>query len=908
MMFSLLGGAMAEEAPLDTVTVYVSASENGEFLKGTGDRSIAYAPVEIAFEGANVENVFKELHNLYFEGEAEIGYASSPEGWITTFWGKSAATAGYLVNGNYAMSTADAVSDGDHITFWFYRDLTAWSDSYAQFDKVMANVTPGEALALTLESMGAVVGDAQITVDNIPREGKITDSEGKVTLEFENEGEYVVSAVKENVYLVPPVCIVKVASGEISPEPEPEPDPNPEPDPEPEPEPDPNPEPQPEQSRAEKLMENIAASYTENSTEWYVMDMGAYSALNPDICVTGKAKQEYINSAVKSITKSDAAEADFAKAIINLKSIGIDPEKLYKVNSNKAISVVEMLLSLEEYNSSAWVAPYTLIALNQGEYESEETENKIIDALLLNQTGEGCWNEWDDTIQTTANAISGLSFYYNTNEKVKTAVDKALVYLSSAQKPDGSFDAYGYGADSNTQAMVVTALSAVGIDADKDDRFIKNGISVYDALMSYSLGDATGFGYNDNITKNDYSTEQGFRALVAYSMFSQKQAPFNVYDFSALEKEPGRASSSGSSSGGGSSSRPSDDTIKVYFTLKSDDSYWIKRRSLTLDKNSTVCDAFVKACDSAGISYEGADKGYISSVTKGKETLEEFGQGADSGWMYKVNDKSPDIGIKDYRLSDGDNIVFFYTIDWTKTSGGASSGSSVRKNNASTVKNLINKIGTVTSESEDAVKKAREAYDSLTSNQKKLVTNYDVLLKAERALNELRNAENIFSDIKGHESIKAIDYMYQKGIMNGTTETSFEPDAYLTRAMFAVILHKAMGSPKAESKCDFADITEGEWYCEGISWASESGIIKGIGDNLFAPERNVTYEEAVAILSRLGGDDVSVLDNTEGASPWASKSVTWAIKNGIIAVDIDFKTEITRAKTAEIIYDYINMN
>ncbi|MFR6343505.1 MAG: hypothetical protein ACLUO4_00980, partial [Christensenellales bacterium] len=95
---------------------------------------------------------------------------------------------------------------------------------------------------------------------------------------------------------------------------------------------------------------------------------------------------------------------------------------------------------------------------------------------------------------------------------------------------------YGYEGteNSNDDAMVVLALTSLGIDAGSDARFVKNGNSVLSNMMSFVTEDKQ-FGYEDNTEANAYATEQCFRALIAYSRYQAKG--YNVYRFEGKLEE-----------------------------------------------------------------------------------------------------------------------------------------------------------------------------------------------------------------------------------------------------------------------------------------------------------------------------------------------------------------------------------
>lgn len=428
-------------------------------------------------------------------------------------------------------------------------------------------------------------------------------------------------------------------------------------------------------SKMASLMDGIASGYTDTyNNSKVIIDMAAYEDLKPTTThkLSADAKQKYVNFVTSAVTHSSAGDTTCALSIISLQGLGYDPQQLYPVNSNTALSIVTKLNGVT-HAESAWNAPYTLAAYNQGSYGTDSYEQVLITKILDNQKSNGSWTEWGDSIQTTANMIVGLSFYRDQGA-VQTAIEKAIAYLSDQQKANGTFDAYGYGPDADACANVVMALATLGINPDTDEDFIKNGNSALDGLLLFALEDNSGFGYQDNNTLNPYATEEGFRALIAAAQVMSTGEPYNIYDFSANPVTPARETGNSSSDKPTTPPTNPDDGITVTVTIKADTGYWLRNKSVTVSEGSTVSVAFVQALEGTGITQAGAEAGYIRSITKNGVTLAEFTQGPNSGWLYKVNGELPNVGVTTYTLNAGDSIVLYYTEDWTKDPSAGSGG------------------------------------------------------------------------------------------------------------------------------------------------------------------------------------------------------------------------------------------
>ena len=113
------------------------------------------------------------------------------------------------------------------------------------------------------------------------------------------------------------------------------------------------------------------------------------------------------------------------------------------------------------------------------------------------------------------------------------------------------------------------------------------------------------------------------------------------------------------------------------------------------------------------------------------------------------------------------------------------------------------------------------------------------------------------------------------------------PNEKATRAQVVTALYRAKGSPAVSEKNTFGDVTE-DWYRDAVSWASASGIVTGVSENSFAPNKYVTREQLAVIMYRYANAkeesaDLSVYSDTGSVSPFAETAVSWAVKNSIIS-------------------------
>ena len=298
--------------------------------------------------------------------------------------------------------------------------------------------------------------------------------------------------------------------------------------------------------KVEAMMNTIAASFVDASDEWTVMDMGAYQLYNPQGVKLDKAAlQEYVNYALPTLLGSAPDEASVFKAILALHSQGVDPAALTPFGSSETINAYELLAGME-HSTSLWKAPYTLMAFHLADPSHKlykEQAQPLLASLLKSQKDTGAWSEFG-TVDTTANAITALALYTEV-EGVSAAIDKGLNYLSSIQDENGVFgkdpgSMWGT-PNANSSAMALIALAAAGVDIAHDARFIKNGHTALDGLMTFALADGSGFGYTDNEYENAMATEQAFRALVPALASMKSGKAVNIHDSSAVEVKPGAA-------------------------------------------------------------------------------------------------------------------------------------------------------------------------------------------------------------------------------------------------------------------------------------------------------------------------------------------------------------------------------
>ncbi len=278
--------------------------------------------------------------------------------------------------------------------------------------------------------------------------------------------------------------------------------------------------------------------------EWLVLTRSRLGIFSSD------EADGYLSELAKSFKTAPPKNAtDFAKYTLVLTALGKDPAKWNDMDLTAALSDFDFAVK-QGINGAA----YSLLALDSKNYDipaadKEKTQNtreKMISFLLDAQLKDGGWTFFGDNYEPdmTGIVIQALAPYYNKDSNVKEAVDKAVALLSEKQNDDGTYTSYGE-PNSENSSQVIIALSALGIDADKDERFVKNGFSALDGLKAFYISDDKNFSHSLNGEKNALSTMQAYEALCSYKRFLNKQTSlYDMTDVKAVSEEVSKTESS----------------------------------------------------------------------------------------------------------------------------------------------------------------------------------------------------------------------------------------------------------------------------------------------------------------------------------------------------------------------------
>ena len=178
---------------------------------------------------------------------------------------------------------------------------------------------------------------------------------------------------------------------------------------------------------------------------------------------------------------------------------------------------------------------------------------------------------------------------------------------------------------------------------------------------------------------------------------------------------------------------------------------------------------------------------------------------------------------------------------------------------------------------------------------------------------------NPFTDISEKDWFYGdVMFVYENGLMLGTSKTLFSPHETAMRGMMATILWRMEGSPVPKGKNSFTDVEAGKWYADAITWTAENGIFAGYGKDKFGPDDPITREQLAAIFYRYAdykGYDLTVkgdLDKFKDAdkiTDYAKTAMQWAVGSGLVKGKsgnlLDPQGTATRAEIAAMLHRFI---
>ena len=385
---------------------------------------------------------------------------------------------------------------------------------------------------------------------------------------------------------------------------------------------------------------------------------------------------------------------------------------------------------------------------------------------------------------------------------------------------------------------------------------------------------------------------------------------------------------------------------------------WVPTKTYALQENATVYDLFTEAMSDAGLRYIGAESNYVSTIYApsclGGYALSEFTNGKKSGWMYTVNGKHPNQGLKNWTLNDGDVVIWHYVndyscevADWFNDSQYPSLGDGsyynswlraadispeqyvnellgkilkVGKNGTVEPKLTFQHIGksvTFTFKPDTGYKVKDVKVNGKSVGAVKTYT-IDKLTVSTRIEVEFADGKLPFTDV--HETdwfYNDVLFVYEEGLFAGTSDTTFSPNAAMTRAMLVTVLYRLEGEPAVSGRSGFSDVTFNSYYEDAVTWAADNGIVNGTSITTFAPNANVTREQMAAILYRYAqykkyntaaSSSLNGFTDQASVSGYATASLEWAVAEKLVngsAGKLMPTGNATRAQVAAILHRFV---
>ena len=276
-----------------------------------------------------------------------------------------------------------------------------------------------------------------------------------------------------------------------------------------------------------------------NYGEWTVFGLargGYYDNDNPYFADYYTRIADYVQTTAAQVNKNGALHTtkstDNSRLIVALSALGADATDVAGWDLVEAYSANGInWIKKQGLNGTMWA----LIALDSGNYETSDPDLRqaLVNQLLAARHDDGGWSLVNAKTQPSNVDITGMTltalYPYRDQPEVAAACEEAFTWLSESQLDNGGFP-YGKGETSESCVWAIVACTAWGINPDTDPRFIKNGNSAVDNLLTYYLEDQAMFEHGRGAGANGMATDQATYGLVAYHRLVNGQT--GLYDYS----------------------------------------------------------------------------------------------------------------------------------------------------------------------------------------------------------------------------------------------------------------------------------------------------------------------------------------------------------------------------------------
>ena len=289
---------------------------------------------------------------------------------------------------------------------------------------------------------------------------------------------------------------------------------------------------------------------------------------------------------------------------------------------------------------------------------------------------------------------------------------------------------------------------------------------------------------------------------------------------------------------------------------------------------------------------------------------------------YEADTMQPE-DLNTYEPSTGGGVVTRYDVTLADTDNGTITATHKRASKNSTVtitttpdEGYVVDAVTVTEKDGDKVEVTKKDDNKYTFKMPASDVTVKATFKAEQTEPEQPSGLPFTDVAKDAWYFPAVEYVFNNGLMNGTTATTFAPNVNLNRAMMAAVLYNMEGGPACDKSGLFSDVADGKWYTDAVNWAASNNIVSGMPDGTYAPDQALTREQMASILYRYAeykGIDVSARADlstfTDGTtvSPWAQDVVQWAVAEKLMSGngnELQPKGTASRAQVATVLMNY----
>ncbi len=350
--------------------------------------------------------------------------------------------------------------------------------------------------------------------------------------------------------------------------------------------------------------------------------------------------------------------------------------------------------------------------------------------------------------------------------------------------------------------------------------------------------------------------------------------------------------------------------VKVVATLyKADGSATGATATATLKEAAESVDlTFDKSFNAAGIHAN--DKYTVKVAVAGTPLVYKDAENNDAdsvqGTVYPSSTRRPSTGgsttpeVKSYNVSVKADNNGKATVNKTKATAGETVAVNVEPNEGYKVKEIT--VKDVNGKSIDVDQKTRTF--EMPAGAVTVTVTFE-----EGTEEPTPDDKGKFKDVPDSFWAAADIYtLREAGIIDGKTADIFDPDGQVTRAEFTKMIVKMFGVEAKDTKVEFADCGEDDWFTPFVAAALEAGYVKGYSDTEFAPNKVISREEACAILGRAyaktANSELSFTDKDsidEYAQPYVALLVEMGFINGYEDGTFRAQNQITRAEAAKII-------